>query len=92
MPYELIQSTPPPVQDLLAEGIDEFLAGAELPGGWKGSRANYLFKREPADFLENLRPVKLLTKQYKTISSLIYSHLKAELEHLGLLEPSQGAF
>eukprot|EP00961_Rhodomonas_salina_P046898 629524-Rhodomonas_salina.2 len=92
MPYELIRCAALFAHHLLRRAYDEILAGAPIPDEWIGSICSYLFKRHPDFFLENLRPVKLLPTTYKGLTTIIDSRLKAEMEHLGMLELTQGGF
>ena len=92
LPYELIQEAPEEAQLLLGEAYNEILAGAELPEEWGIQVQQYLFKREPEEVMENVRPVRLMTTSYKGLTSTIDSRLKKEMEHLGMLELPQFAF
>eukprot|EP00961_Rhodomonas_salina_P105349 1418703-Rhodomonas_salina.1 len=94
LPYEMIRdlASDPVILAHLRATYDYILAGAPIPDEWLGSLCSYLHKQYPDTFLENLRPVKLLPTTYKCLTSIVDSQLKAEMEHLGLLEDSQGGF
>ena len=92
IPYEFIRDAEPELVELYQSAVNELLSGAAIPHLQKGGLVSLLVKREPSQFIENLRPITLLTTVYKLFTSVLDSRLKREMERLGMLEDSQEGF
>ncbi len=65
--YEMLAEEPDNHRAILLEGLNQLLAGRQVPDDWKGGTIRLLSKREPAHMLENMRPVTLLQTTYKLL-------------------------
>ena len=90
--YEMIKGAPGAVGDLYRDVLNDYLQGGAIDADLKKQMVCMLHKREPAHFIENMRPVTLLNTTYKGYTSLLDSRFKTEMELQKVQETAQTGF
>ena len=88
----MIKGAPGAVGDLYRDVLNEYLQGGAIDADLKKQMVCMLHKREPAHFIENMRPVTLLNTTYKGYTSLLDSRFKTEMELQKVQETAQTGF
>jgi hypothetical protein len=93
VPAELWKHAPDWALDMLYDTCNDVLEGKkEIPAHWKGGQVQFLFKKQPAQEVQNWRPVCLSNVSYRLFSSILARRLDRVAEAYGILDQIQEAF